>query len=205
MRHREYDIFIFGGLEATHGSELTAFDEFTGIWHGGRIDQASGLIEFDGRWYVPELRRLLTPTTATAPGQSPYTLNGNDPLQSGPSFDWAAGASLNADGYSNSFNRGVGTRYNYLSENPGEAVHLGLDLAGAFLIVGAPFDAINSAYNLAEGDNVNATISGVAVIPGLGYLATGGQARRWGSWEGLIHTVEDVEVNAGISGYLTAE
>ena len=61
----------------------------------------------------------------------------------------------------------------------GEAVHTGLDIVGAIPVVGIAGDAINAAIYTAEGDYVNAAISGVSaaanLIPGGGAAMKGGK------------------------------
>lgn len=55
--------------------------------------------------------------------------------------------------------------------------HTLLDVAGLIPVIGAPADAANAIWYAADGDYLNAGLSAAAVVPGLGWGATGA---KWG-------------------------
>jgi hypothetical protein len=56
-----------------------------------------------------------------------------------------------------------------------DVVQTVLDVAGVVPVIGEPADAVNAAIYLAQGDYGNAALSGAAMVPVLGNLATGGK------------------------------
>ncbi len=173
------------------------------VFDGQIYDATAGIYvqTVGGNAYESEIGRTLT-------GEA-YAYQRNNPIhpekvdnQAISPVNWESLAGPDADGFTNSFNRVIGTGHNYLVENPGQGVHLGLDLAGAVPIFGAPFDAINAAYYLAEGDFENAAISGVAAVPGLGYLAGVSQGAKYTAKATSFFRRADIAANFAISGYL---
>ncbi|GEK22912.1 DNA/RNA non-specific endonuclease [Cellulomonas xylanilytica] len=62
------------------------------------------------------------------------------------------------------------------NQNPfSEIGHLVLDGLGLVPLIGEPVDAINAVWYAAEGNTVDAALSGAALIPFLGWGATGGK------------------------------
>lgn len=102
--HREFD--AFGKLEAQYGSTSTVINNSTRIFQGGYQDATTKLSLLGNRWYSDELQRFVTPGRAVL-GRSPYTLNGNDPLNRGSKFDW--GMIEGPDAYSDSWERMIGS------------------------------------------------------------------------------------------------
>lgn len=65
------------------------------------------------------------------------------------------------------------------NQNPfSEIGHLVLDGLGLIPLIGEPVDAINAVWYAAEGNTVDAALSGAALIPFLGWGATGGKWTR---------------------------
>ena len=53
--------------------------------------------------------------------------------------------------------------------------HLVLDVAGLVPFIGEPADGINALWYAAEGDTLNAALSGAAMVPGVGSAVTAGK------------------------------
>ncbi|WP_456789698.1 DUF6571 family protein [Cellulomonas sp. P5_C5] len=65
------------------------------------------------------------------------------------------------------------------NQNPFSDIgHLVLDGLGLIPVIGEPVDAINGIWYLAEGNTVDAALSGAALIPFLGWGSTGGKWTR---------------------------
>ncbi len=60
-----------------------------------------------------------------------------------------------------------------------ELTHLGLDVIGMVPVIGVPADLLNAGIYGIEGRYVEAGFSAFAAIPGLGYLAAGGQTAKY--------------------------
>lgn len=58
-----------------------------------------------------------------------------------------------------------------------DIVHGGLDVVGLVPVLGEPADLLNAGIYLAEGDKLNAALSGGAALPFVGMAATGA---KWG-------------------------
>lgn len=56
-----------------------------------------------------------------------------------------------------------------------EGFHIGFDIAGLVPGYGEVFDLINTVWYALEGDKTNAALSGIGIIPFLGWLGTGGK------------------------------
>ncbi len=59
----------------------------------------------------------------------------------------------------------AGAAVHFVSHNPMEAVHLGLDVLGFIPVVGEVANGLNAVIYLAEGDWTNAALSAVALVP----------------------------------------
>ena len=70
----------------------------------------------------------------------------------------------------------------------GEAIHTGLDVAGAMPGIGEPADGANALIYLAEGDYINAGTSGAAMVPFLGWGAVG--SKYLGKAGDILHGAE---------------
>lgn len=55
------------------------------------------------------------------------------------------------------------------------AIHAGLDLGGLVPVVGEPLDGLNAVIYLVDKDYTNAALSGISIIPIVGYIGTGGK------------------------------
>lgn len=84
VQHRVYDTFgkrtQTYGLTIGDGDSTKVFSEAPEIWQGLRRDSITGLSQIGSRWYDTTLARFLTPGQSTL-GDSPYTLDGNDPFK----------------------------------------------------------------------------------------------------------------------------
>jgi len=79
-----------------------------------------------------------------------------------------------------------------------EATHIGLDIVGLVPVWGIAADLLNAGIYLAEGRLPEAGFSAFAAIPGLGYMAAGGQVAKY-SYKAA--RVADIGINLVESGY----
>ncbi|MDA0140187.1 restriction endonuclease fold toxin-2 domain-containing protein [Solirubrobacter deserti] len=84
-----------------------------------------------------------------------------------------------------------------------DIVHGGLDVVGMIPVVGEPADLLNAGIYAAEGDMVNAALSGGAALPFVGMAATGA---KWGK-RGVdaVDSMNDVAKHAPTGGYPTLQ
>ena len=98
-----------GLVTSTLGDTTNALNQTPVIWDGAQQQtqlNTPTLYDLNGHWYDPVQNRFLTPGPISATSTNPYTLNGNNPINSASSVNWDAISG--PDAYSNGFNRFVG-------------------------------------------------------------------------------------------------
>ncbi|OWU65929.1 MAG: hypothetical protein CBB60_002170 [Armatimonadetes bacterium Cent15-Ar3] len=145
----------FGAIASSTGDVLSTPFLWEGR-HGVYTDKQTGLHQMRARWYSAQLRRFLNPDPAGfAGGSNFYAFANGNPVSLIDPF--GLGAERSDGGIMSMF-------------------HTVLDVAGLVPGFGEAADGINALIYAAEGDYVNAGLSGAAMIPFAGWGATAAKA-----------------------------
>ena len=155
----EYD--TYGKLTHRTGSTKILF-----MYNGrdGVVTDDNGLIYMRARYYSPELRRFINSDTIAGEITEAITLNryayaNDNPVSFVDPFGLSADARTSTG--------------NWWSDTGSDIVHGILDLAGFIPGYGAIADGLNALIYLAEGDYLNAGLTALSAIPGIGDIAGG--------------------------------
>ena len=162
---------------------------------GRRYDSETKLYHYRNRVYSPTLGRFIqTDPKGYVDGYNLYAYVKNNPLRYlDPMGTRAVGSfrfdtirdvdilSPSSNMYIDAFEGGITTpdgRYDYSSTNVSQIIssgitHEDLDFIGLLPGFGEPADAVNALWYLTEGDYTNAGFSTAAVLPFIGWEATG--------------------------------
>ena len=126
---------------------------FTGFF--GNETDASGLIHMRARYYSPLLHRFLN----------------SDPARAGN--NWYAYAAGNPFGFVDPSGLGIEDALNSIQST--------LSFLGMLPVVGAAFDLVNAGISLARGNYVDAGVSFLAAVPGIGDFVAGAKIAAGGA------------------------
>ncbi|MEO1227147.1 MAG: RHS repeat-associated core domain-containing protein, partial [Pseudomonadota bacterium] len=159
---------------------------------GHRYDPETGLYYMRARYYSASLGRFLSPDPiGYGDGPNLYRYVGNSPV----SF-------VDPTGLLGTFAGEIGSAVwqfgqdtaSWASNNPLDALQLGLDGAGTVPGLGEPADGLNALISLARGDYTGAALSAAAMVPFVGIAATGTR---------IVRAADNVGSSGGGRGYRT--
>ncbi|XCN73277.1 MAG: HYD1 signature containing ADP-ribosyltransferase family protein [Candidatus Electrothrix aestuarii] len=167
--HHNYRYDPYGAVLPENGNFTDPHNHYT--LTGKEFDENTGLVWFGSRHYEPETGVWMGQDVYRGGLNSPMSLHrygyvNNNPVTGWDYYGYYWGESF-VNGVVDGVVDGAKTAIKYRHEI--------LDVAGMVPVLGIIPDAINAVAYLAEGDYVNASISGVAMIPALGQGATAGK------------------------------
>ena len=181
--HHNYRYDPYGAVLPENGNFTDPHNHYT--LTGKEFDENTGLVWFGSRHYEPETGVWMGQDSYRGMMNDPFSLHryayvNNNPLNYYDHYGYFLGKLMNATKYvqpaywaskaidgGDSWNKATATLDKYSHEV--------LDVAGMVPVLGVIPDAINAVAYLAEGDYVNAAISGAAMIPVYGQGATAGK------------------------------